>query len=488
MIGLSEWNLTKRKRAEAKDRLSRLSTFIEYAYPEHAPFDYQKHYIDDHSSKWLWIEAARQVGKSVMSAHKAMMKAVSIPRYRHIWCSYTLDDCKEKIDYSEELYDRLLDFREFRDEIPEKIVDNKLELRFANGSRLISVFMPRGKARADITLDEFAHVADPRKVYRAATPILIHGGQCSVMSTPTHSRTMFSRMGRREGGKFAKYRRARLFWWDCPIHCRDVARARREAPTMAPEERVRKFGTPALVDEFDQNFLEDFLQEFELTEMDDEAAFLPWGLILECTPTGEEEEGTVLEVKRFETIKELKKGTGSKLLFAGYDVGRRKDKSELSVFVSEGGRAVERYTLTLDRKDFAEQEAVLGELMSIRRVMRLRIDETGLGMNLAENLKKKFSHRVDAVSFTNANKASMASNMKMLMEKGKVLFSASMEANFQMHSIKKDVTASGNIRLIVKADPGAGEDHHADRFWSRALALYGMTDKEAMGRARVGWA
>lgn len=125
--------------------------------------------------------------------------------------------------------------------------------------------------------------------------------------------------------------------------------------------------------------------------------------------------------------------------------------------------------------------------MSIRRVMRLRIDETGLGMNLAENLKKAFTHRVEAVSFTNDNKKAMASNMRMLMEKGKVLFSASMNKNFQMHSIKKDITSAGNVRLIVKADAG-GEDHHADIFWSRALALYGVTDREAMGRPRVGWA
>lgn len=487
MIGtLGEWNLPKRKRAEAKDRLSRLSTFIDYAYPEHAPFDYQRRYLDDHSSKWLWIEAARQVGKSVMSAHKATIKAISIPGYKHIWCSYTLDDCKEKIEYSEDLYNRIADFREFRREIPEKIVDRKLEIKFANGSRLISVFMPRGKAKADITLDEFAHVADPRKVYRAAAPILIHGGQCSVMSTPTHSRTMFARMGKREGGKFTKYRRARLFWWDCPIHCRDVPRARREAASMDPDSRVRAFGTEPLRDEFENMFLEDFLQEFELTEMDDDAAFLPWSLILECTPAGEEE-GTSLEVRKYESIKELKKRTGSKLMFAGYDVGRRRDKSELSVFVSEGGRAVERYTLTLDRTDFSEQEAVLKELMSIRRVMRLRIDETGLGMNLAENLKKAFTHRVEAVSFTNDNKKAMASNMRMLMEKGKVLFSASMNKNFQMHSIKKDITSAGNVRLIVKADAG-GEDHHADIFWSRALALYGVTDREAMGRPRVGWA
>lgn len=105
---------------------------------------------------------------------------------------------------------------------------------------------------------------------------------------------------------------------------------------MDPDSRVRAFGTEPLRDEFENMFLEDFLQEFELTEMDDDAAFLPWSLILECTPAGEEE-GTSLEVRKYESIKELKKRTGSKLMFAGYDVGRRRDKSELSVFVSEGG-------------------------------------------------------------------------------------------------------------------------------------------------------
>jgi phage FluMu gp28-like protein len=488
MIGFEQWDLTKRQRAEAYDRLGRISEFVKYAYPEHAPFDYQARYYDDHVTRWIWVEAARQVGKSVMSAHKGLVKAVTIPNYRHIWCSYTLDDCREKIEYAEDLYGRMVEFREFRN-LPGKIVERKLELKFTTGSRLMSVFVPRGKARADVTLDEFAHVRNPRKIYRAALPILIHGGQCLVMSTPTHSRTMFARMGKREGGKFRKYVRARLFWYDCPIHCNDVSAARREAPAMDPESRVRRFGTTPLQDAFDNMFLEDFLREFELTEADDDVAFLPWSLILQTAPSGEGEEGTPLEVEQYQSVSELKAKTKGRPMFAGFDVGRRKDKSELTVFVTEGGRAVERYCLTLDRTPFPEQKAALRELMSLRRVMMLRIDETGLGMDLAETLKDEYGHRVEAVTFGNANKRAMASNMRALMEQGKVLFRANMNDNFQMHSVKKSITKAGMFSLIVDTgdQDSDSDDHHADRFWSRALALYGMTDRESLGQARVGW-
>lgn len=459
--------------------MSRISTFIEYAFKDHSPFDYQAAFINDLRSRFLWIEAARQVGKSVMTAHKATALALAVPGYKHIWCSYTLDDCKEKIEYANELYDRMREFREFRS-LPDRIVDNRLEVKFSNGSRLMSTFIPRGKSKADVTLDEFAHMPNPRKIWRAAAPILIHGGQFVVMSTPTHGRTMFARIGRRENGKFRAFKRARLYWWDCPIHCRDVNAARREAPNLPTDERVMRFGTSALIHEFENNFLEDFQQEFELTEIDDNVAYLAWELVLRCAPGGED------AVEPCASIAELQKRCAGRMLFAGYDVGRRHDAAELSVFSLEGGRLVERYAATLRRKEFDIQFAELEALMKNQRVLRLKIDETGLGMNLAENLKKKFAQRVIPVSFTNPTKAALASNMRMLMELDKVRFQASAEKNYQMHSVKKEITASDNVRLVVNDDSDqADERHHADVFWSRALALSAYSDKEALGKARI---
>lgn len=466
---------------------------MRYAYPEMAPFDYQARWLDDFTTRWLLLESSRQVGKSQTSAYKGVVKGVATPGYRKIFTSYTLEDCREKIEYANDLYDHMLDQPSLRKWLPEKIVARKLEIKFSNGSRLISVFVPRGKSKADVDMDEFPHYPNPRKVYRAATPIMVHGGQLVVMGTTAHSRTMFARMMRREGGQFRKFVRARIYWWDCPIHCRDVARARREAPRMDTASRVRKFGTPALQDLFDNMFLEDFQREFELLESDDELAFLSWELILACTPTGEDESGRCIEVDHAELIADLRRRT-TRPLFAGYDVGRKKDRSELSVMeLVSGGILEERFALRLDKTPFDVQEQTLRELMSIQRVVRLEIDETGIGMMLAENLHKSFGQRVEGVSFTGGaggTKAVLASNMRMLMEQNRVRFQADMEKNFQMHSVKKGVTAAGN--LVLKVQHG-GEDEddadaHADVFWARALACHAFNNDEALGPPRIGWA
>jgi len=251
---------------------------------------------------------------------------------------------------------------------------------------------------------------------------------------------------------------------------------------MSPEDRVRAFGTEALIDEFENNFLEDFQQEFELVEIDDELSLLSWDLILKTTPSGDD------ELSIAESLKDLKTIANGRQLFAGFDVGRRKDVSDLSVFCLEGGRLIERYHLKMKRTPFDEQEAELDALLSLGNVMSLHIDETGLGMQLAENLVKRWGSRVTPVYFTNRMKEQLGSNLRMIMEQSKVLFKADIDGNFQMHSIKKTISAAGNTILKVEDESEDSEtDHHADRFWSRALALFGYTDVRALGVPRVGW-
>jgi len=409
---------------------------------------------------------------------------MSMPRYKKIFTSYSLEDCKEKIEYATDLFERMRDMKSLRADLPELTIENKQELKFSNGSRLISVFTPRGKARADIDCDEFSHYENDRKIYKAAVPIIRAGGRLCVMGTPTHSQRLFARIGRREGGKFIHFKRARIFWYDSPLHCIDVTEARRRAPGMPTLERVRSFGTETLQEQFDNMLLEDFQQEFELSEQDDEASFLSFELILSCTPSGEDEGGTMLEINRCDTIGELKKKTGKRVLFAGYDVGRRRDSSVLSVFEVNGGRVIERYLHKLTRVGFDAQEAEIEALMSISRCLRIEIDETGLGMQLAENMKKKFGHRVVPISFTSASKAEMSSNMKMMMQRGSVRFIADRDANMQMHSVKKTITSAGNLTLTVN-DQSDADAHHADIFWSRALALHAFHNKNALPKPRV---
>ena len=97
---------------------------------------------------------ARQVGFSWLSAAEAVASASLEPRIPHIFVSINQDEAAEKIRYAKQVIEAL-----DKDVRPRLLRDNAFELEFQNGSRLIShpCRPVRGKAKAKIYLDEFAH-------------------------------------------------------------------------------------------------------------------------------------------------------------------------------------------------------------------------------------------------------------------------------------------------------------------------------------------
>ena len=108
---------------------------------------------------------------------------------------------------------------------------------------------------------------------------------------------------------------------------------------------------------------------------------------------------------------------------------------------------------------------------------------------MAENLERRWGLRVVPVHFSGGtgNQKTLATTLKWYMEKGRVKFYPDKARNYQMHSVKKQVTQAGNVGYVVargKAD-ATGHKHHADVFWSRALAVWCHSDIRALGRPRV---
>jgi phage FluMu gp28-like protein len=95
-------------------------------------------------------------------------------------------------------------------------------------------------------------------------------------------------------------------------------------------------------------------------------------------------------------------------------------------------------------------------------------------MNLHEELAKEFPDNVVGVDFTASSKKAMATNAKLLFQRGQVPIPLDKELSYQIHSIRRKVTASGNTQF----DTEGNEKHHADKFWSHALALYHAADVE----------
>lgn len=251
---------------------------------------------------------------------------------------------------------------------------------------------------------------------------------------------------------------------------------------MATEARVMRFGTPELKLIFRTMLLEDFQCEFELVELGEDDAWLPWDLIIASTETGEKLPN--LSQVEFSALME----DPAARCYAGYDVGRVHDTGEFSgLLVGDGRKHVsERMAKTFRARSFQEQEDFLMWFLNHPRTF-LEIDKGGLGMNLAEKLATKYgASRVKEVDFGSkltapfeyrdqdeAAKTVLAVGLKQTMLNDQVRFQADVNKNYQMHSVRRAVTES--MRTVYKVETegeGTQKKHHADVFWARAMAVH----------------
>ncbi|HHY47109.1 MAG TPA: hypothetical protein GX506_07415 [Firmicutes bacterium] len=460
---------------EIKTWLSTVSGFIQGATRiDDKPtrlYDYQVEF-NECRARFRAVLKSRQTGFSFTFAAEALAKAHLKPEHTAIFVSYNLEDAKEKIRYARMLYDTMPLAWQKR-----LVTDNKTELEFRDArgrrSRLISnpCREPRGKGKADVYLDELAFYRNARRIYVAAVPIITRGGGAlTVASTPLGKTGIFYEILEGEAEKYPHFKRFRVPWWYCPDFCLNVPTARREAEAMSTDERVERFGTPILKMIRQSMDLESFQQEYECVFIDEATAYIPWDLIL-AAAKDEDELECYADLEAFLSYR------AQGPLWAGYDVGRKRNASELIVLEQIGDRFYQRLLITLEKTRFQDQRETLCRLLTARSdVRRLCIDATGMGMQLAEELTERFPGRAEGVTLTGQVKAELAPLTKIAFEDRNIWIPANRDLMQQIHSVKKIVTAAGNVRF----DSNHDEKHHADKFWALALALHAADEGKAV--------
>lgn len=189
--------------------------------------------------------------------------------------------------------------------------------------------------------------------------------------------------------------------------------------------------------------------------MDSEEVLLPYEVIQAC-----EEEGIEVEDLR------LLKGE----IFLGIDIGRRKDLTVISIVEKLGSVLYLRKQEILQNTPFSQQMAVIDHLCHYAR--RVAIDETGIGMQIAEELKRKWGeYKVLSVYFTAKTKEELASRLYTKFQDKTIRIPPDNDLREDLHSVKRLVSDKGNIRY-----EGGTEEGHADRFWSLALSIYAVSE------------
>ena len=463
------------------DLLSTESGYIELLSTPAIEFeDYQREFLESTERFQIWLKN-RQGGFSFAAAARALARSQNLDDYTCIISSYKLDDSKEKIRYAKQLYDSLPDNYKKR-----KLTDNTTSLEFVSksgresvGTRIIAQgkgpIRGKGGKFVDVILDEFAFFGSwDAQVYTSTVPIFtrVEHGSLTIISTPLGKFGKFYEIW--EGiKKYKSYKRRTIYWWDFSLLCKDVPRARREASDMLTLHRVEEFGTEQLHELFNAMDLNSFQQEFECAFIDDSTSYFTLPMVYSCVMNDEGDEGRSEQDQLMaSTFQELRQKVIGRL-GGGYDVGRRKDASELGSLDDTGATKILRHMETYKQSDFALQERELNRYMEIAKPVRFCIDETGLGMNMAENLQKRFSGQVEPITFTNASKEAMAIALHKEFEKGRagILIPNDRDLISQIVAIKRDVTSTGAFRYSVERN----EKHHGDKFWMLALANWALT-------------
>jgi phage FluMu gp28-like protein len=419
--------------------------------------------IEDKSRQiaWSWIIAAEATAEAILDGRSS------------IFVSINLDEAKEKIRYAKGVYENLQ-----VGGLPKLKTDNQLELEFSNGARLISLPSkpPRGKARMNVYLDEFAHVQHDRRIYTAALPVISKGGRLRIGSSPLGASGVFWEVFTESMQPYPGYSRKRTPWWEVQAFCLNVREARRLAPRMVTSARVDLFGNDRIKAIYANMPEEDFRQEYEAEFVDETTAWISWDeikanqdkelLCARATMRGSDKSKVIEAVDQ---LRAWLRGQQVELAFGGgADIGRTRNTTEIDlVGVTTTKSFPLRLALTLDNVEFDDQKDVLELVLTGLPVVKLLIDQNGIGRNLAENLAKDYPGKVEGADFTNATKQVWATDAKMLAQQRRTPLPVDRDIAYQIHSIKKMVTASKNLVF----DTARNEKHHADKFWAWALAL-----------------
>lgn len=435
---------------------------------------FQEKWIKDDSLLKL-MEKCRQIGISWSTAYKADERTAMAGQRWDQWVS-SRDDIQARLFLEDcKLFAQILQIA--AQDLGERVIDEKTKLtayvlEFASGRRIHSMSSnPDAQAgkRGGRILDEFALHPDPRKLWSIAYPGITWGGSMEIISTHRGSHNFFNQLIRevREAGnpKNISLHRVTLqdaleqgFLWKL-----QQALPKDHEVQAMDEAAYFDFIKSGCADE------ESFMQEYMCMPADDDSAFLEYNLIAGCEyAAGENWE---MDLSGSDASSRLRVApTGQ--LYAGLDIGRKKDLTVLWVLERLGDVLYTRAVVELRNMPKPDQEKVLWPILA--QVQRACFDNTGLGIGWTDDAQRQFGqYRIEGVTFTSGTKEMLAYPVRGAMEDKKLRIPYKPEIRADLRAVTKVTTAAGNIRFTAERS----ENGHADRFWALALAIH------AAGRA-----
>ncbi|MDA8413014.1 MAG: terminase family protein [Desulfobacteraceae bacterium] len=428
---------------------------------------YQEKWIVDRSRLKL-MEKARQIGLSWSTAYAADERTAEAGSRFDQWIS-SRDDLQARLVIEDcKMFAKVLDLA--AQDLGELVIDPEKKisayvLHFANGRRIHSMSSnPDAQAgkRGGRILDEFALHPDPRKLWSIAYPGITWGGNMEVISTHRGSGNFFNQLIReiREHNNPKKISLHRVTLQDAL----DQGFLYKLQQSLPDDHEIQEMDEAAYFDFIRSGCAdeESFQQEYMCVPADDASAFLEYDLIAGC----EYSSGEVWEME-FDDLSGVWKYNGKGRLFAGLDIGRKKDLTVLWILELLGDTLYTRKIIELKNMSKPNQEKVIWPWMAL--CARTCLDYTGIGIGWGDDAQRKFGeYRVECVTFTSRVKEALAYPVRGKMEDKKLRIPYKPEVRADLRAVTKETTVAGNIRFTAERS----ENGHADRFWALALAIH----------------
>ena len=393
---------------------------------------YQRRWVTDkHRFKiGVW---SRQVGKSFATAFEADLDCIQTPRTDWLVMSAGQRQSDEWMLKALAVARACeAGLAGTKDAGAAKFTASASEIRFANGSRILSLPANPDTARgysANLVLDEFAmHEAD-REVWAAIFPTITNelSGQkkIRVVSTPKGRGNKFAELWEEGGPQWSRHK----------VTLDDAIAAGLRVDKAALREGV------ADEDIWRQEYFCEFLAN--------DTTYFPLDLIRACE-----------RIHAPEAPPDAPR-------FLGVDIGRAHDLTAIAELAAVGEELRLVDLETIERAPFAEQRELLWSRLSRPSVRGVAIDATGIGAQLAEETRAKFGSRVEPVQFTNAVKNGLFQSLHRAMEEGRLVLPADRELREDINAMHRKISTGGNIQFTAPRRP----DGHSDRACALALAV-----------------
>ncbi len=406
--------------------------------PEYGLYEYQREFLQS-ICRFRKIIKARQIGFSYGCLALQALLGVTAGRNQLI-VSASEKQALIVLGYVKEHMKKLEIFPTEKPTKTEIVFGGYSIIALPNNFRSLEGF------NGDLIFDEFHLYHNQRRIWTSVVPsITAVGGSVTICGIPFL---------------------AGSFWWEIVEEYKGKWK-QFELYKMTIHDAVKRgMVVPGGIDELRELYdSESWAMMFECQWSEDGKSLLGWDLLHEIA-----------------TGSEVRIWDGQ--IYCGVDVGRTNDKTAVvNIGIIEDGTFRLLHYEAKKNMPFEQQRMWLEDIFRMYNIVRMNIDETGIGKHLAEQLTTAHPRNAYAKHFTRELKEILALNLLKLCEDKQLILPNDLELLSQLHAVKKKSTPSGQITYDAARD----ESGHADLFWAVALAVDGLSKKDSSGWEVAVW-